>query len=125
MLCKKANHGRKHHSLHKRVIVTLTPTTELLGWIAQLTYMLHVVRKTKTGKILADTVSCPIKATPSKNSNKPVNPPEDIGIMALAAVMELVIENLSSKGQQTPLWSHLSNKVRVLLDTGSTGDLFL
>ena len=38
--------------------------------------------------------------------------------------MEPATENLSSKGPQIPLRSHPSNKIQVLLDTGSNGDLF-
>ena len=83
-----------------------------------------MVKKTKTSTCLVDTVSCPIKAIPSKNSNKPVDPPEDIGVMALVAIMEPATENLASKGPHIPLRSCPSNKIRVLLDTGSNGDLF-
>ncbi len=85
---------------------------------------IHVVKKTKTSKSLVDTVSCPIKAIPSKNSNRPVDPPEDIDVMALLAIMEPATEKLSSNGPQIPLNSHPSNKMRVLLDTSSNGDLF-
>ena len=44
--------------------------------------------------------------------------------MALVAIMEPVTENLSSKVPQISLRSRPSNKIRVLLDTGSNGDLF-
>ncbi len=44
--------------------------------------------------------------------------------MALVAIMEPATENLSSKGPQIPLTSHPSNKILVLLDKGSNGDLF-
>ncbi len=44
--------------------------------------------------------------------------------MALVAIMEPLTENLSSKCPQIPLKSHPSNKIRVLLDTGSNRDLF-
>ncbi len=37
---KKANHGMKFIIAMKRVIVILTPTTEVFSWIAQVTYML-------------------------------------------------------------------------------------
>ena len=44
--------------------------------------------------------------------------------MAVVAIMEPATENLSSKRPQIPLMSRPSNKIRVLLDTGSNGDLF-
>ena len=44
--------------------------------------------------------------------------------MAIVAIMEPATENLSSKISQIPLMSHPSNKIQVLLDTGSNGDLF-
>ena len=44
--------------------------------------------------------------------------------MAVVAIMETVTENSSSKRPQIPLMSRPSNKIRVLLDTGSNGDLF-
>ena len=96
----------------KRVITIMTMTTE------------GVVKKIKTSESLVETVSCPIKAIPSKNSNKPVDPPEDIGVMALVVIMEPVTKNLFSKGPQIPLRSRSSIKIRVLIDTGSNGDQF-
>ena len=59
-----------------------------------------------------------IKAIPSKKSNKPVDP----GVTAVVAIMEPATE-LSSKRPQIPLTSHPSNKIRVLLDMASNGDL--
>ncbi len=44
--------------------------------------------------------------------------------MAVVAIMEPATENSSSKRPQIPLMSRPSNKIRVLLDTGSNGDLF-
>ena len=44
--------------------------------------------------------------------------------MAVVAIMEPATENLSSKRPQIPLMSCPSNKIRVLLDTGSNRDLF-
>ena len=44
--------------------------------------------------------------------------------MAIVAIMEPVTEDLSSKRPQISLTSHPSNKIWVLLDTGSNGDLF-
>ncbi len=83
-----------------------------------------MVKKTKTSKCFVDTVSGPIEAIPSKNSNKPVDPPENTGLTALVAIIEPGTENLSSKSPQITLRNHPSNKIRVLLDTGSNVDLF-
>ena len=83
-----------------------------------------MVKKTKTNKCLVDTHFSPIKAISSKNSNKPVDLPEDIGLTALVTIMEPATENLSSKGLQIQLRSSPSNKIWVLLDTGSNGELF-
>ena len=99
----------------KRVIAILTLTTEVLGQIAQVIYLCK--KKTKTSKSLVYTDSCPIKAIPSKNSNKPVDPPENIGVMAIVAIMEPATTHI-------PLRSLPSNKIQVLLDMGSNGDLF-
>ena len=44
--------------------------------------------------------------------------------MAVVAIMEAATENSSSKRPQIPLMSCPSNKIPVLLDTGSNGDLF-
>ena len=44
--------------------------------------------------------------------------------MALVAIIEPSTESLYSKGPQILLRIHPSNKIRVLLDTGSNGDLF-
>ena len=43
---------------------------------------------------------------------------------AVVAIMERATENLPSNGQQIPLRSRPSNKIWVLLDMGSHGDLF-
>ncbi len=102
----------------KRVIVIPIPTTEVLSQIAQDTTF---VKKPKNSTSLVDTVSCPIKAIPSKNSNKPVDLPEDIGVTALVAIMEPATEKMSSKGPQITLRSRPSNKIRAPLDLPSNG----
>jgi len=43
--------------------------------------------------------------------------------MALVAIMDPATENASSRAPKLPLKSRPSNKIRVLLDTGSNGDL--
>jgi hypothetical protein len=85
---------------------------------------LHDVEKTKSSESLVSNTPCPIKAIPSNCSNKPVDLSDDLGVTAIVAIMEPVTEKLSPKIPQNPLRSHPSNKIRVLLDTGSNGDLF-
>ena len=49
---------------------------------------------------------------------------EHLGVMAVIAIMEPVTESQSSRAYKLPLRSRPSNKIRVLLDSGSDGDLF-
>jgi hypothetical protein len=44
--------------------------------------------------------------------------------MALVAIMEPATESQSSRVNKQPLKSHPSNKINVLLDSGSDGDLY-
>ena len=92
---KRANHYRKHCNCHKES----NSNSDSNYWrvTADSTGNLHVVKETKTSKSLVDTVSCPIKAIPSKNSNEAVDSPEDIGVTALVAIMEPATENLFSR----------------------------
>ena len=115
------NHGKKRRSHHEESDSDSDSDYWSVG--ADSTGSLHGVKKTKTSSSLVDTHSCQIKAIPSRNSTKPVDPPEDIGVTAIVAIMEPATD-LSSKRLQIPLTSHPSNKIRVLLDTGSNGDLF-
>ena len=65
------------------------------------------------------------KATPNKGvNNKTPDPKQDLGVMALVEIMEPVTENLSSRGPRLPFKSCPSNKIRVLLDTCSSADLY-
>ncbi len=94
---KKVNHGKKCRSCHEESDSDSDSDYWSVG--SDSTGSLHVVKKTKTSPSLVDTHSCPIKAIPSKNSTKPVDPQEDIGVMAVVAIMEPVTETLFSKGQ--------------------------
>ncbi len=49
---------------------------------------------------------------------------ENLGVTALIAIMELATESLTSRVNKQPLKGHPSNKTKVLLDSGSDGDLF-
>ncbi len=86
---------------------------------------LHVVKKTKNRKRLVATVSCLIIPIPSKNSNKPVDPPKEIGVMAIVAIMKSVTEKMSLKGPQIPLRSYPSNKIQVFVEKGSNRHQFI
>ena len=59
-----------------------------------------------------------------KTLNQKENTKEQLGVMALIAIMEPVTESQSSRVIKQPLRSHPSNKNKVLLDSGSHGDLF-
>ena len=54
----------------------------------------------------------------SKNTTKP------LGVMEVIAIMEPATESQSSRAYKQPLRSRPSNKIRVLLDSGSDGDLY-
>ncbi len=47
-----------------------------------------------------------------------------LGVTTVIAIMEPATESQSSKAYKQPLRSHPSNKIRVLLDSGSDGDLY-
>ena len=49
---------------------------------------------------------------------------ECLGVMAVRAIMEPATESQSSRAYKLPLRSRPSNKIRVLLDSGSDGDRF-
>ena len=53
------------------------------------------------------------------------NTKDKLGVMALIAIMEPATESQSSRSYKHPLRSHPSNKIKVLLDSGSDGDLYL
>ena len=47
-----------------------------------------------------------------------------VDVMALIAIMEPATESQSSRAYKQPLRSCPSNKIKVLLDSGSDGDLY-
>jgi hypothetical protein len=58
----------------------------------------------------------------TQNQNKDTK--EHLGVTAVIAIMEPATESQSSRAYKLPLRSRPSNKIRVLLDSGSDGDLF-
>ena len=52
------------------------------------------------------------------------NTKDKLGFTALIAIMEPLTESQSSRAYKQPLRSRPSNKIKVLLDSGSNGDLY-
>ena len=52
------------------------------------------------------------------------NTKNELGVMAFVAVIEPATESQSSRAYKQPLRSRSSNKIKVLLDSGSNEDLF-
>ena len=59
-----------------------------------------------------------------KNPSPKISTKEKLGVTALIAIMEPATESQSSRVNKQPLRSRPSNKIRVLLDSGSDGDLY-
>jgi hypothetical protein len=59
-----------------------------------------------------------------KALNQKENTNKQLGVTALIAAMESATESQSSRAHKQPLRSHPSNKIKVLLDSGSNGDLY-
>ena len=59
-----------------------------------------------------------------KTINQKENTNKQLGVMALIAIMEPVTGSQSSRAYKQPLRSRPSNKIKVLLDSGSDGDLY-
>ena len=57
-----------------------------------------------------------------KTQNQTENTKEQLGVMAVIAIMEPATERQSSRAYKQPLRCHPSNIIRVLLDSGSNGD---
>ena len=68
-----------------------------------------------------------VTVTASNSGHTPV-PIKDttarLGVTAVIAIMEPATESQSSRAHKQPLRSRPSNKIRVLLDSGSDGDLY-
>ena len=52
------------------------------------------------------------------------NTKDHLGITALTAIMELATESQDFRANKQPLKGCFSNKIKVLLDSGSDGDFF-
>jgi hypothetical protein len=59
-----------------------------------------------------------------KNPSPKQSTKDQLGVTALIAIMEPATKSQSSRAHKQPLRSHPSNKIRVLLDSGSVGDLY-
>ena len=59
-----------------------------------------------------------------KIQNQTKDTKEHLGVMTVIAIMEPATESQSSRAHKQPLRSRPSNKIRVLLDSGSNGDLY-
>jgi len=59
-----------------------------------------------------------------KTINQKENTKEKLDVMASIAIMEPATESQSFRAYKQPLRSHPSNKIKVLLDSGSDGDLY-
>ena len=59
-----------------------------------------------------------------KTINQKENTKEQVGVMALIATMEPATESQSSRAYKQPLRSRPSKTIKVLLDSGSDGDLY-
>ena len=107
---KKSNQSSKHCCHHNDSY----SDSDYHYWSVGLdsTGELHVVKKHKSSESVVTNMPCPIKAIPSKSSNKPVEQSDDLGVTALVAIMEPATENLSSKAPKVPLRSCHSNKIQ-------------
>ena len=59
-----------------------------------------------------------------KDKNAKSNISDYLGVTALVAIMEPATESQKFSRKKLPLMSHPSNKIKVLLDSGSNGDLY-
>jgi hypothetical protein len=71
-----------------------------------------------------DTTNVSCNNITMKTLNQKENTKEQLAVMALIAITEPATESQSSRAHKQPLRSHPSNKIKVLLDSGSNGDLY-
>ena len=64
------------------------------------------------------------KSSTVQDDNAKCNTSGYLGVMALIAIMEPATEGQKFSRKKLPLVSHPSNKIKVLLDSGSDGDLY-
>ena len=78
-----------------------------------------------TNKINVSKDDTTMKTTnKGKTQHKSKDTKERLGVTAVIAIMEPATESQSSRAHKQPLRSRPSNKIRVLLDSGSDGDLY-
>ena len=70
-----------------------------------------------------DTTNVSSENITMKAINKKENTKEHLGVTALIAIMEPATESHSSGAYKQPLRSRPRNKIKVLLDSGSNGDI--
>ena len=76
-----------------------------------------------TTNISGDNVTMKIQKQ-DKEQVQSKNTTMQLGVRAVIAIMEPATESQSSRAYKQPLRSCPSNTIRVLLDSGSDGDLF-
>ena len=79
---------------------------------------------TKNNDVCNDTTNVSSDNITMKALNQKENTNKQLGVTALIAVIESATESQSSRAHKQPLRSHPSNKIKVLLESGSDGDLF-
>jgi len=60
----------------------------------------------------------------TNGNNYQLNTKDHLGVIALVTIMEPATKSQSSRAIKQPLQNHPSNKIKVLKDSGSNGDLF-
>ena len=79
---------------------------------------------TNNNDVTNNTPNVSSKNITMKTPNQKENTKEQLGVMALIAIMEPATESQSFRAYKQPLRSHPSNKIKVLLDSGSNEDLY-
>ena len=74
--------------------------------------------------IHSDTFNAEHPEINDDENNYQLNTKDHLGITASIAIMEPATESQSSRVSKQPLKSHPSNKIKVLLDSGSNVDLY-
>ena len=79
---------------------------------------------TNNNDVSNDTANVSSDNIPMKTINQKEYTNEKLGVMALFAIMEPATESRSSRAYKQSLRSRPSNKIKVLLYSGSNGDLY-
>ena len=109
----KINLKKPINSKHRSIKILKNLATKIL------TSTNNVADKINSGKSHTE-----IPKINNYGNNYQINTKDCLGVMALIAIMEPAIESQASRGIKQPLKSRLSNKIKVLLDSGSDGDLY-